>query len=49
MTTWVTWIRDPRTGASIKVSVRADDPGSARALFEAQYGAENVLHLPTPA
>ncbi len=49
MQTWITWIRDLRTGASIKVSVQADDPGSARALFEAQYGSENVLHLPTPA
>ncbi len=45
MTTWVTYIRDPRTGASIKVSGRADDLGSARALFEAPYGAENVIDL----
>lgn len=49
MTTWVTWIRDPRTGATIRVTEQADDPGSARALFELKYGAENVLHLPTPA
>ena len=49
METWITWIRDPRTGATIKVSVQAGDPGSARTLFEMQYGAENVLHLPTPA
>jgi len=49
MQTWITWIRDPRTGATIKVSVQAGDPGSARTLFDMQYGAENVLHLPTPA
>jgi hypothetical protein len=49
MQTWVTWIRDPRTGANIKVSVQAEDPGSARTLLEAQYGRDNVLHLPTLA
>jgi|LauGreDrversion4_2_1035121.scaffolds.fasta_scaffold153890_5 hypothetical protein len=49
MQTWITWIRDPQTGASIKVSVQAGDPGSAKALFEMQYGKDNVLHLPTPA
>lgn len=48
MQTWVTWVRDPKTGASFKVTTQADSPGTAKMIFEGQYGAQNVLHLPTP-
>ena len=46
---WITWIRDPKTGATYRVTVHADDVGTARMMFESQYGSQNVLHLPTPA
>lgn len=49
MTTWVTWVRDPNTGASFRVTAQADSAGTARMIFENQYGSQNVLHLPTPA
>lgn len=49
MTVWVTWVRDPNTGASFKVTTQAEDVGTARMIFESQYGSQNVLHLPTPA
>ena len=47
--TWMTWVRDPKTGATFKVTVQADDVGTARMMFEGQYGSQNVLHLPSPA
>lgn len=49
MTTWVTWVRDPHTGAVFKVQVQAGDVGTARMMFEGQYGSQNVLHLPSAA
>lgn len=47
--TWVTWVQDPGTGAVFPVTTQAPDPATARMIFEAQYGSQNVLHLPTPA
>jgi hypothetical protein len=44
MLKWVTWVRDPKTGATWPVTVEADNVGQAQALVEMKYGAENVLH-----
>lgn len=49
MRTWMTWVRDPKTGASIIVYEMAETSGQAKILFEIKYGAANVLHLPTSA
>lgn len=48
MQTWYTWVRDPRTGATFKVTVQAETNFHAKLMFEGQYGAQNVLHLPSP-
>ena len=49
MQTWQTWIRMPN-GQSIQVFVQAPNAGTAKQLFEAQYGATaTILHLPTAA
>jgi hypothetical protein len=49
MQTWWTYYKDPRTGAVVRVEVRADNPGAAQSLLEAQYGRENLTGLPSPA
>ena len=49
MITWTTWVRDPRTGATYRDTVQADDVGTAGMMFERRHGSQNVLHLPTPA
>ena len=47
MQTWWAYYRDPRSGAVIRVEVRASNPGEARSLMEAQYGAENLIGSPS--
>ncbi len=47
MQTWWAYYRDPKTGAVIRIEVKAGDPGSARQLMEAQYGAENIIGAPS--
>lgn len=49
MQTWWTYYRDPVTGATIRVEVRADNPGEAQSLLEAQYGRSNLTGSPSPA
>lgn len=49
MQTFTTWVRDPKTGASFKVTTQAETAFHAKLMFEGQYGPQNVLHLPTPA
>jgi hypothetical protein len=49
MYTWWTYYKDPRTGALVRVEVRADNVGSAQALLEAQYGRENLTGMASSA
>lgn len=48
MNTYTTWVRTPN-GAAIQVWLQAQSSWHAKQLFEGQYGAKNVIHLPTPA
>jgi hypothetical protein len=47
MITWTSRVRTAN-GASVQVTVQAESMGLAKMLLESQYGAENLLHLPTP-
>jgi hypothetical protein len=47
MMTWTTRVRTAN-GASVQVTVHAESMGLAKMLLESQYGAANLLHLPTP-
>ena len=47
MNTYTTWVRTP--GGVIQVWINAQTAWHAKQLFEGQYGAKNVIHLPTNA
>lgn len=49
MQTWWTYYRDPNTGATIRVEVRAESVGAAQSILEAQYGRNNLTGMPSAA
>jgi len=44
--TYTAWIRDPRTGATFKVTVQAENVVQARMMLEGQYGAGAIFTGP---
>ena len=46
MNTYMTWVRDPKTGGTFQVTVQAQSVANAKMMFEGMYG-KNVIHLPS--